>query len=65
MSKNKMVNKVYDHIINKMGTLISHNYQWTSKSCKGIFIQKLSSYYINIGVKCSCFHPLCCIISGH
>ncbi len=64
MFKDKMVSKV-DHIIDKMGTLISHNCQWTSKSRKNVFMQKLDSYCNSVGVKCSCFHPLGCIVNGH
>ncbi len=65
MSKNKMVNKASNRIIDKMGTLINHDCEWTSKSCKDIFIQKFGDYYSNISVECSCFYPFCCIASGH
>jgi hypothetical protein len=41
MFQNKMVSKVSDRIIDKMGTLINHDYQWTSKFYKDIFVQKL------------------------
>jgi hypothetical protein len=58
-----MVNKVFDRIVDKMGALIGHDCQWTSKF--GIFVQKLGNYCNNIGVKCSCFHPLCYIVSSH
>jgi hypothetical protein len=44
-----MVIKVSNHIIDKMGTLISHDYQWISKSCKDMFIQKLRNYYNSVG----------------
>jgi hypothetical protein len=49
MSKDKMVNKVFDCIIDKMGTLIDHNCQCTSKSYKDMFIQKLGNYYNDAG----------------
>jgi hypothetical protein len=39
MYKDTMVNKIFDYIINKMGTLISHDCQWTSKSCKDMLVQ--------------------------
>jgi hypothetical protein len=65
MSKDKMVSEISDNVIDKMGTLINHNCKWTSKSCKNMFIQKFGGYYNNVGAKCSCFHPLCCIVSGH
>jgi len=65
MSKDEMINKVLDNIADKMDTLISYDYQWTSKFCKNMFIQKLGSYYNNVGAKCSCFHPLGCTVSGH
>jgi hypothetical protein len=38
-----MVTKVSNLIIDKMGTLINHDYQWTSKSCKDMFVQKLGN----------------------
>jgi hypothetical protein len=38
MFKDKMVSKVSDHIIDKMGTLINDNYQWTSKSRKNVLM---------------------------
>jgi len=60
-----MVNKVFDRILDKMGTLINHNYKWTSKSCKNMLIQKLGGYCNSVDAKCSCFHPLCCIVSGY
>ncbi len=60
-----MINKVFDYIINKMGTSIGYDFQWTSKSCKDIFAQKLGNYYINVGVKCSCFHLIGCIVRDH
>jgi hypothetical protein len=60
-----MINKVFHNIVDKMGTLIGHDCQWTSKSCKNMFVQKLGSYCNNIGAKSSCFHPLGCIINGH
>jgi len=44
MSKNKMINKVSDNMTDKMGNLIGHDCQWTSKSHKDMFIQKLGSY---------------------
>jgi hypothetical protein len=53
MSKDKMVNKIYDCIIDKMGTLISHDRQWTSKSHKDIFVQKLSNPFNSVG-DCAC-----------
>jgi hypothetical protein len=65
MPKDIMVSKIFDCIVEKMGTLIGHHYQWTSKSCKDMFIQKLGSYCNSIGVECECFHPLCYIVSGH
>jgi hypothetical protein len=40
MYKNKIINKVFDSIIDKMGNLINHNCLWTSKSHKNMFIQK-------------------------
>jgi hypothetical protein len=43
MSKNKMVGKIFDCIIDKMDTLIGHDYQWTSKSY--MLVQKLGSYH--------------------
>jgi len=64
-SRNKMVSKVYDHIVDKMGTLIGHNYQWTSKFRKNMFIIKLGNYSSNVGAKCSCFHPLYYTINGY
>jgi hypothetical protein len=65
MSKNKMVSEVPNCIINKMGTLIGHNGEWTSKSCKNVYIYKLSGYYNNVNVECSRLHPLCCIITSY
>ncbi len=40
-----MVNKVFDCIINKMGTLIGHNVQWTSKFCKNVFVKAILPQY--------------------
>jgi len=65
MSKNEMVSKVSNHIIDKMGTLIGHNGQWTSKSHENVFIYKLNNYYNSVGAECSGFNPLCCIISNY
>jgi hypothetical protein len=65
MSKDKMVSKAYDRIIDKMGTLIGQECQWTSKSCKDMFVQKFDNYYNNVGMKYSCFYPFSCIVSGH
>jgi hypothetical protein len=65
MSKNEMVSKVSNHIIDIVGTLIGHNGQWTSKSRENVFVYKLDNYCSNVGVECSSFHPLCCIISGY
>jgi hypothetical protein len=39
---NKMVSKLSNRIIDQMGTLISHDYQWTSKYGKDIFVQNLA-----------------------
>jgi len=60
-----MVSKIFDYIIDKMGTLIGHDYQWTSKSYKDMFVQKLGSYHSSVGVECLCFHSFCCIVDGH
>jgi hypothetical protein len=65
MFMNKMVSKLSNRIIDQMGTLINHDYQWTSKYGKDIFVQKLGDYYNNISAKCLCFHPLCYIVNGH
>ncbi len=46
-----MVSKIFDFIVDKMGTLIGHNYQWTSKSYKDMLVQKLGSYYSSVGAK--------------
>jgi len=59
MFQDKMVSKVFNHIIDKMDTLIDHDCQWTSKSPKDMFVQKLGNYYNNVGAKCLCFYPLC------
>jgi hypothetical protein len=53
MSKDKMVKKIYDCIIDKMGTLIGHNCQWTSKFHKVIFVQKLGNSFNSVGA-CAC-----------
>ncbi len=65
MSKDKMVNKIFDYIVDKMGALINHDCQWTSKSCKDMLVQKLDNYYNSVDAECSRFHPLCCIFNGH
>jgi hypothetical protein len=65
MSKDKMVSKVLNRIIDKMGTLINHDYQWISKSQKDMFVQIFANYCNNVGAECLCFDPLSCIISGH
>jgi hypothetical protein len=38
MFKDKMVNKVFDDIIDKMCTLVDDNGQWTSKTDKKMFV---------------------------
>ncbi len=63
--KDKMVNKVFDGIIDKMSTLVSDNGQWTSKPGENVFIQKLNNHNNNTNVDCWCFPPLCCIINGY
>jgi hypothetical protein len=38
MFKDKMVNKVFDEIIDTMCTLVDDNGQWTSKIDKNMFV---------------------------
>jgi hypothetical protein len=46
MSKNKMISKLSNSIVDQTDTQTSHDYQWTSKSYKNMFIQKLGNYAI-------------------
>jgi hypothetical protein len=38
MFKGIMINKVSNNIVDKMGTLVSDNGQWSSKPCKYVFL---------------------------
>jgi hypothetical protein len=59
MFKDKMVNKIFNGIIDKMCTLVNENGQWTSKLSKNVFVQKLNIHNNGIGMECLCFHQLC------
>jgi len=38
MFKDRMINKVFNKIVDKMGTLVSDNGQWTSKLGNYVFL---------------------------